>query len=177
MKTPKIELKNVKYHEGMEGTGVNLDIYINNKKCLHLIDEGNGGCYNYYEHHGKDTMANEVIAFNIKLVDEHISNLKPRTFKIGDNVHTLEVTRDVFFEEILEKHEEMKRQKKIDKLCKTSIVFGNKNAYGYINFNMPLENVPKFKLNKHLSEIKEKYCTSGEMKILNKNLTILGIVL
>lgn len=173
MEKPKFELKSIRYHEGMEGTGVNADIFINGKKCLHVRDNGDGGDYQHIEYKNKDTIKNNTIIFNIKLMDDYIESLKP---KLINNTLQLKYDRDMLIDDLLNEHEENKTQKKIDKLCKTSIVFGNKHAYGYANFKKPLSDVNKGLLKQRVHEIKNKYCSSGEMKILNKNLTMLGII-
>jgi len=177
MRKPKFQLKNVKYHQGMEGQGVNADIFINGKKCLHVRDDGNGGCFDYRSERNIDTGINDTIQFNIKLMDDYIDSVAPKEYKFSDNVRYLKYDRDMLFDDLLNEHEESKTEKKINKLCNTAIVFGNKHAYGYLDFKKPLNIVPKNLLTKHVEEIKEKYCTSGEMKILNKNLTMFGITL
>jgi len=176
MKKLKIQFKNIKYFEGMEGTGVNADIHINGVKCLFMRDSGDGGETDFDIYKGKDTIQNETIVFNLKLADEYIDQLTPHSYNIGNGEkHYLKYDRSLYFNEMLEVHEEEKQQKKIDKLCKTSIVFGNKHAYGYVNFKRPLENVDVNILKLRAQELRNKYCTTGEMSILNKNLTILGV--
>jgi uncharacterized Fe-S cluster protein YjdI len=177
MKKPRIRLTNIKYHEGREGTGVNMDIHINGVKCLHMIDAADGGCFRYYNLYDEDTVKNETINFNVKLLDEYIESLPLYELELSGRKHNMKHDRDSFFNMLLEEHEQKKQEQKITKLCKTSIVVGNKDMYAYVNFKRPLSQIDKAILIKHALELHSKYCTKGEMKILNKNLTSLGVVI
>ena len=73
MKKPNVQLKNVKTFRGMEGIGINADLYINGVKCLFVIDDANGGGMTYEENiRHKDP---ELVKANIKLMDNYIATL------------------------------------------------------------------------------------------------------
>jgi hypothetical protein len=45
----KYSVKNLRTFRGMEGTGVNSTLYMNNKKLTNVDDEGNGGCLRFHD--------------------------------------------------------------------------------------------------------------------------------
>lgn len=44
---PGWTIKGLKFFRGMEGDGFNATLYKDGKKVVFVIDEGNGGCFNY----------------------------------------------------------------------------------------------------------------------------------
>ena len=66
----KTELKNLKFFRGMEGQGFNADLWINGVKCIFIIDEGNGGCFNYQPYTYNNPKA-DVVKANIELLEKH----------------------------------------------------------------------------------------------------------
>jgi hypothetical protein len=170
MKKPNVQLKNIKTFRGMEGYGLNADLYINGIKCIFVIDEGNGGEF-LYEENILNKNPKEV-ADNIQILDDYIASLPPEKY------HEMEikVNRDIFINNLLVEMEEAKAKKKLQKLFNTAIVFGkpNGNQYQYLNFKQPLSKYPSLQIAVKVKEIQKKYCTDGVL-ILNDNLQQFGI--
>jgi transcription initiation factor IIF auxiliary subunit len=109
MKTPKVELKKVKTFRGTDGYGLNADIHINGVKCLLVIDEANGGCFNYqniYDEKNK-TKALE----NIALLKEYIKNQPKKVYPWGSVAYDM----DMLVDDILAEQEEKKLKKMLEK--------------------------------------------------------------
>ncbi len=175
MKEPKIEFKNVKTFRGMEGYGINADIFINGVKCLFMMDDANGGEYRYDVIRGKNP---EEVQANIKQVDDYIASLPPEKPE-GMNM-TIKVDRDIYFNNKLVEFEEQKAKekaaKKMEKLFDTAVVFGvpDGKSYQYLNFKRSLSDVPLIDLQKAVTSISQKYCKDGVV-IFNTNLKWMGI--
>ena len=185
MKEPKVELKNVKTFRGMEGYGLNADIWINGVKCMFVMDEANGGEFDYEELvHGVKN-AGEVKAL-IQELRDYIDNLPKEPMIIGGKPYTNEKGEvmlykqdmDSYINNILLKQDKEKAQKKMRKQFNTAIVFGVPDAasYQYLNFKRPLSEVNSLILQGKYNEIKSKYCKNGVV-VFNDNLTALGVKL
>jgi len=174
MKKPNVQLKNVKTFRGMEGIGINADLYINGVKCLFVIDDANGGGMTYEENiRHKDP---ELVKANIKLMDNYIATLPEQKSIYGDKTFSVKVDRDIFINNILVEMENKKNQKKMEKLMQTCILIGipNGDRYSYFNFKRPLSTIPRTTLQTQVTLIKMKNCKNG-IEILNTNLQALGI--
>lgn len=171
MNKPKVELKNVKTFRGMEGFGLNADIYINGVKCLLVIDEGCGGEFLYYEN--IEHKNPELVKANIELLDNYIATLPAKTY----GSMTIEIDRDIFIDNILAEQENEKNRKKMVKLMETAILIGvpNTDRYSYFRQKLPLAKFPKSTLQSFINSIKDKHCKDGVV-ILNTNLQKLGII-
>jgi hypothetical protein len=168
MNVPQVELKKVKLFRGMEGYGLNADVWINGVKCLLAIDEGNGGEMDF------ERYANtEVVKANVKLLEDHIKTLP----KDKDG---FKVDMGSFIDNVLVKQEEAKvkakNEKRMERLYNTAIVIGVPNAdrYQFINYKRPLSEVPTMLLQRKVNEVQLTYCKKG-VKILNTNFDELGI--
>lgn len=87
MKEIKCELKNVKFHQGHEGYGVNADLWINNVKCVHVLDDGNGGCLHIdVLGYGAKPQVITDIKTNVQHLKDYIDSLpeKPLGFNFKD---------------------------------------------------------------------------------------------
>jgi hypothetical protein len=178
MKEPKCEVKNVKFHQGHEGAGVNADLWINGVNCGHLLDDGNGGCLDFQFNHDAKSKA------NIKLLEDYIDSIpeKPLDFGHGvikdeqGNVRMDKMDLEEYVNELLYAYERQKTQKKMQKQMEFAILFGVPKADSYvmIKFNRPLSAMLTFQLQQKVNEIKKKECTDGKV-ILNTNLEALGI--
>ena len=174
MKKPKIELKNIKTFRGMEGFGLNADIFINGVKCIFVMDAGDGGEIRYEENiYGKDS---EKVALNIKLLDDYIASLPAKTSTFGDKTLTIPYDRDILVDELFNEIEKQKGNKKMQKLFNTGIVFGipDANSYKYMDFKHPLSKIAKGTIQVYVDKIKLQHCKNG-VAILNTNLKELGI--
>ena len=164
MTEPKVVLKNVHFgysREWGEGGRFDADVWINGVKCMKVIDEGNGGCYDYgYE-------CTPQAKANIKLLEDYLK-ATPK-YNYGEGI-------DMFMADVLNVQEKAKEYKKMEKLFNTAIVFGvpNTGRYVYLNYKRSLSEVPTMILQKKLDEVCQKYCKDG-VKILNTNLDELGI--
>lgn len=185
MKKFKLVLKNVKFHQGREGHGVNADVWINGIKCLHVYDDGNGGCLDI------DILSlNNINSERIKLLVAELSAYvnsipeKPMEFN-GENlkddngkVRMSKTSLEDFINERLYEYEKQQEAKKMGKLMQTTFFFGVPNAtsYSYIKYKRKLSEIPKDYLQKSLDKIVKDNCI-GEVKIFNTNLKELGLII
>lgn len=181
MKEPKCEIKNVKFHEGHEWTGVNADLWINGVNCGHVHDDGNGGCLDFHPNHDAKSKA------NVQLLNDYIDSLpeKPLNFGHGDikdeqgNVRMDKTTLEDYINELLYAYERAKTKKKMEKQMVNAILFGvpNGDSYRMIQYKVPLSVLAvshKPFLIKKVMEIQVNECKNGVV-ILNTNLQTLGI--
>jgi hypothetical protein len=187
MKTPNVELKGIKTFRGNEGYGFNATIYVNGVKCMFVIDDANGGCYNYESFIYKNSNA-DLVKENIKLLNEYIKTLpeQPMVFdgkpyKKDGKIVMLKPDMDSFIDEILNKElikkEKEKLLKKMLKLQNTSIIYGipNSEQFSYIQWNKPLKDLPIQILQNKITDIVNKFCKNG-IVILNTNLNELNLI-
>jgi hypothetical protein len=181
MKEPKCEVKNVKFHDGHEGAGVNADLWINGVNCGHIRDDGNGGCLDFEFNHDAKSKA------NVQLLNDYIDSLpeKPLNFGHGDikdeqgNVRMDKTDLEDYVNELLYAYERAKTKKKMEKQMVNSILFGipNGDSYRMIQYKVPLSVLAvshKPFLIKKVMEIQVNECKNGVV-ILNTNLQTLGI--
>jgi len=166
----KIELKNVRTFEGVDGTGFNADIYINNIKCLHVHDDAWGSEYTYYDYGYKNKDVNKINHL-IDEFDAYIASLP----KIKVSSTEMPMNRDLFVYELFSDYQFYKRVKKFQK---NSIIIGKPKSTTLlkITFKMPLNKIPILILQQEVNKCLREECTDGK-KILNTNLTKLGIKL
>jgi len=185
MKKPKVVLKNVKFHEGHEGQGINADVWINGVKCIHILDDGNGGCLDIdvLSYGAKDP---DKIKNLVKDLNEYVDSLpeKPLDFGHGaikdkeGNVRMFKTSLEDYLNELTYEFERQKERKKMEKRMQTAFVIGIPNAdrYTYFNYKRPLSSMPKEYLQGRLDAIVKKHCTDGKI-ILNTNLQALGLTI
>lgn len=173
MNEPKISFKNVKTFRGMDGYGINADVYINGVKCMFIYDSGDGGEMNFDENiHGKNP---KQVVDNIKLLKDYIEQLPKKEWKFEGETKFLKVTMEDYFNDKLVEMEEEKNklafQKKMVKLFETAIVIGvpNSGKYQYLNYKRQLNTLPVMYLKNQIENVRKKYCTDG-VEILNTNL-------
>jgi hypothetical protein len=173
MKEPKVTFKNLKTFEGMEGIGINADVYINGVKCLFIKDGGDGGEMDFDEYiHGKNP---ELVVENIKLLNDYVDQLPKEKWELGDTVKYFKVKLDDYLnkkiDEILNAKEIAKLEKKMNKLFLTAIVFGvpNTGKISYLDYKRDLSTFPEIWLKQQIANVQKKYCI-GEVQILNTNL-------
>ena len=183
MKEPKVEIKNVKFHEGHEGYGVNADVFINGVKVYHILDDGNGGCLDFtlLAFNSKNP---ELVKALAKELNDYVDSLpeKPMNFGHGDikdeqgNVRMFKTTLEDYVNELLYAYERQKAEKKKQKQMENAILFGVPNGETYVRliFNKPLSAIPTLQLQQKVNEIRKKECVNG-VQILNTNLTALGV--
>lgn len=100
------EVKGVKSFIGLEGYGFNATLYRDGKKVAFVIDDANGGCYNF------DFVSNEA---------ENEFNAYIKTLpEIEFQGSKLTVDSDIFVGELVEQYE---TGKKLKSWCKTKTVF------------------------------------------------------
>ena len=122
----KIQLKNVKINDSFSEETIcfKADVFVNGKKIAYAENEGRGGCTFISAYPEKRTELAEV--------EKYCKSLPKRVYDFGEFDNDLEsVVDDLLNEKIKEKE-----QKKIDKLCLTSIVYGVPGgiSYSYIGF-------------------------------------------
>jgi hypothetical protein len=182
MKEPKVELKSLKFHQGHEWDGFKADVFINGVKCMHVKDDGNGGCLDF-DILAIDSKNPELINALVKELDDYIETIPEKTLNFGHgdikdengNVRLFKVTLEDYINELVTNIEREKTQKKLVKLMETAIVIGipNGNSYRYRKFNVPLSKIPFISLQSYVDKTK-KSLKDGEV-IFNTNLEALGI--
>jgi hypothetical protein len=187
MKEPKIEFKKVKTFIGMEGEGMNADVYINGVKCFFMRDGGDGGMIDFDKYSYRDKPNAEVEA-NVQLVDAWIAQIPdeiyPLTHPTPDGRMQLVIKADyeLYFaekyNEFLKAKDALKFEKKKMAMYKTAIVLGDPatpDKYSFLNLKKELNQFPKAWLQQAVDNAKAKYC-KGNVQILNKNhISSLGI--
>ncbi len=170
----RVELKNIKTFRGMEGYGVNANVYINGVKCMFIYDSGDGGMMNFEHNVTKNQAMNDRVKSCIEALEAHIKTL-PAVNRTGSG-KLYPVTLEDFINDLLVEQEKQKVIKKMEKRMQTAILIGVPNAdrYSYFDFKRPLSTIPKTTLQVQVNLIKAKNC-SGGIQILNTNLEALGI--
>ena len=172
----KIQIKNIKFFEGHDGmTGLNADIYIKGIKCLHVYDDAWGGMFTYtsYANGSKNP---EKVKSLIKDFEEYLKTLPKQEINIGGKKTMIPVDMDMFVNDLVNKQEEEKAKRKMERYMKQSIVFGKPNASSYqvLKFKRALADIPQAILQQQVNKVKHEYCTKGVV-ILNTNLKELNI--
>ncbi len=189
----RVTLKNIKFHQGMEGTGLNADIYIDSKKVAHVLDEAYGGCFNYQLHGGLDEKESGSYEDSperkrhkklFKEFEDYIETLPRRPLNIKDKdgkEMTYKPDMDTVIDDIINELENKKMEKKMKKNMEKAIVFGKRNGKGYrmIGYKKPLLQIVRNPLGlvaveDLIKKIKNEKLKEGE-EILNDNLEELGI--
>ena len=169
MNKPNVQLKKAKTFVGTDGYGLNAEVWINGIYCMFLIDEGNGGCFDYERQVYNNPKA-EQVKVNIKLLEDYIKTLPEKDY----GTFKAKVDMDTYLNDIWVAQEEEKLKKKnerrMSKLYQTAIVIGKPNdtKYRYMNFKQPLSNVSQTKLVFYVSKLINEECHDG-VKILNTN--------
>ena len=122
----KIQLKNVKINDSFSEETIcfKADVFVNGKKIAYAENDGRGGCTFINAYPDKRSELAEV--------EKYCKSLPKRVYEFGEFDNDLEsVVDDLLNEKVKEKE-----QKKIDKLCLTSIVYGVPGgiSYSYIGF-------------------------------------------
>jgi len=175
MKKPNVQLKKTKTFRGTDGYGLNAEVWINGIFCMFLIDEANGGCFDYEHQIYNNPKADQVKA-NIKLLEDYIKTLPEKdygTFKAKVNMDTY--LNDIYVAQEEDKVRK-KNEKRMSKLFQTALVIGkpNEDKFRFINFKRPLYEVPSLILQSNLAKLRVECTKTGE-QILNTNLEELGI--
>ena len=166
----KIELKKISFNERMsEETNCFIaDLYINGKKVGYVKNDGHGGCTDYRGNSKEDN----VLIREAEAYCKTLPKVKYGEHEFGQDLESVVNT-------LLEDHLKAKERKKMEKYMLTGILFGipNSGSYSRIDYKHSLSALAKVNhlaLQARVNQIKERYCTKGEV-ILNTNLTELGI--
>ena len=122
----KIQLKNVKINDSFSEETIcfKADVFVNGKKTALAENDGRGGCTFIHAYPEKKSELVEL--------EKYCKSLPKRVYDFGEFENNLEsVIEDLLNEKMAEKE-----QKKIDKLCLTSIVYGIPGgiSYNFIGF-------------------------------------------
>jgi hypothetical protein len=186
MEKPNVVLKKVKHFQGLDGYGLNAEVYINGVYCTFVIDEGNGGCLDYQHNFrlGSDNH-NAMIKERIKLLEDYIATLPDIVSSLGgDEPFTYKQDLDSYINQLVDDMENAKEKAKFEKkkvkLFETAIVFGipDSDKYQFMKFKNPINDYQtaeaKSYLQAKVKSIALTYCKNG-IEILNTNLKPLGI--
>jgi len=176
----KIELKNIKYNASLseETSAFTADVYINNIRAAYVQNRGDGG-------------ANTIFPFKddgwkiLKDAEAYCKTLPTFTIPTSNGVPgpNVEMGLDLFIDralnDYLQKRDQLKFQKQIDKAMVSAIVVGVPNdQYRRLRFKMPLSellkepdgNGKRIILYTLQNDLKE-YLDKGEL-ILNTNIPV-----
>lgn len=87
-----LQLKGLKYFQGMEGTGFNANLYLNNKKVAFCMDEGCGGEMSIQWLDFKDTSSRESA---YKIANEYYEKYPKSLFYTSDEGKLVEVIEEL----------------------------------------------------------------------------------
>lgn len=169
----KIELKNIRTHQGRQGYGLNADILVDGKKVVHVLDSGNGGCFDYTLC-GQSTDAYLANGKVLKQLEEYA-----KTIMINETFEHLDALVNKL---VLETEYERTNLKFIAKKQKSAILVGNpanlksgKFECGIFSYGkVQLSLFPKQQLQGMVDKAKLKL--KPKQVILNTNLKELGII-
>jgi hypothetical protein len=162
----KIELKNVKFSETFseETNCFKATIYCDGKKVGYCENEGHGGCTSYY---GIEKYNSE----DIQKMEEYCKSLPPIVYDTFTFDSTLETVIDKLFEDWLNR----KENKKLEKQMEKGILIGTKYEYQILSFkkgNKKINLSEMFNDERgvnHLQELITKLKSEGKI-ILNTNI-------
>lgn len=179
MLEPLIEFKKVKTFQGMEGEGMNADIYINGVKCFFMRDAGDGGMIDFDKYSYRDK-PNVAVESNVQLVDQWIAIIPDDVTPLindpyGRKELRIKMDYELYFSEkynqFMKAKDTLKFEKKKMELYKTCVVFGDPDKpqqYSFLNMKKPLNQFPLAWLQLQVDNAKAKYI-KGNVQFLNKN--------
>lgn len=131
----KLEIRNVKFFQGTEGYGFNATLYVNGIKTAFVIDDANGGCYNY-QVFDKDAFAT---------FSKYVKTLPPMSYDIiaGMEGETYPQDEDTVMNRLVEDWE---LNTKIKRLCKKKTVYSKKGETDIYSINVEYSTTVKQKL-------------------------------
>ena len=185
MLEPLIEFKKIKTFQGMEGEGMNGDVYVNGVKCFFMRNSGDGGCTDI-DRYDNRMQPSIVIESNVQLVNAFIATIPDEVIKLqyqtpdGRNEliikADLESYLDGKYNDYLTAKDIKKFEAKKIKLMETAFLVGvpNANTYNSFSIKKPLSTMPVPWLQMQYNAIKKKHC-KGSVQFLNTNLQALGI--
>ena len=182
MNKPKVVLKNLKTFMGMEGQGFNVDVWINGVKSIFVIDDANGGCFNYQPYSYNNPKADQV-KVNVQLLEDYIKSLPEyplmidgKPYERDGEVVMIKPDMDTFIDDCINALQKEKEGKKMTRLMQTSFIFGvpDANEYQYVQYRRKLAEINRVALQKELDKMRAKYC-KGNVQLLNTNISELGL--
>lgn len=172
----KIELKNVKINLAFSEETVmfKADVYVNGVKTAYANNDGHGGSTFYSAYDGsKRALLKEAEDFCQTLPSE-FSKLGDKSYEIKmDLEHFIDITID----DLVNKKEEEKLKKKLEKKYINCLIFGKPNTDRYmeVKYKVPFTSFPKEVLQKQVDKYKLEL-KAGE-KFFNTNFEALGIII
>jgi hypothetical protein len=143
----KIELKSIKVNLAFseETTMFKADIFVNGVKAGYANNDGRGGCTNYQPYENKRDLLNQADAY-LKTLPSTPHDCGLRIIEIDSN---LENFIDNEIDKYVNKKEQDKFNKKLEKDCLTNIAFGPSDRtsyriFGYGKSFTDLEKYPNY---------------------------------
>lgn len=138
MKAPIITVKKVSTFQGHDGIGVNADVYIDGVEVGHFYDEARGGEPEFSRTvHMDDKKKDALVKSLLKGLDAYAKSLKPvdlnadRSF--GNKPLMVQPTAESLMDDVInaeiQKKEDAKFAKRLEKQSITSILYGTKDRY------------------------------------------------
>lgn len=105
MEKPNVDLKEILFFRGRQGFGLNAEVWIDGIYCMFVIDEANGGCFNYqYQFKIGADNYNKMIKEKIKSLQDYVDALPDvvsEEFKI-----TYKISMDDYINQLVEETEQ-----------------------------------------------------------------------
>jgi hypothetical protein len=121
----KITLKNLKVNLtfSQETTMFQADVYVDGVKTAYAQNDGHGGCTGYHAYEGKRDL--------LKKAEEFAASLPSKTYSTLTLKSNLEMVIDDLVDAHVREKENLKFNRKIEKLTKNHIVWGIPNGDSY----------------------------------------------
>lgn len=140
----KVVLKNIKVSEKLseETTCFSADVFVNGKKVAYARNSGRGGCTDYNSYENKREVLRDLEQYLSIQPNIVYSSPNEKSFEMESNLENL---IDFLLDEHLQKKEDARMKKVIEKACLKSIVFGipNSGKYRQIGYNVAFEILAK----------------------------------
>ena len=152
----KIELKKIAFYERMseETNAFTCDVYVNGIKTGYAKNDGQGGSTYIHSYEGKSLLLHEA--------ESYAEAQPPIQVTFANHTHPIKVTLDLLIDKMVEEHVKAKLnknfEKKIQKACEVSIVWGVPNSGSF--HAIPFQGKPK------LSEISKTMQGQAAIKTL-----------
>lgn len=173
MNKPSIELKKVKTFRGMEGYGLNAEVYVNGIKACFVIDEGNGGEMRFDQVYDRASM--ELLEKYAKSIPQTPLEVNGKPYMRDGKVVMMDTTVAELIDDAFDEIQKKKEEAKLVKKFANHLVWGVPGAaqYAQVKYNVPLAAIPAAQLQAAVDKWKATF--KKDERFFNTNLKTLGI--
>jgi hypothetical protein len=147
MDAPKITVKKVQSFRGRKGIGASADVYLDGVHVGYFLDEANGGEFDFTRVvHMDDKKKDALVKSLIKQLEDYAASLHPVDInadkKFGNKPLMIQPTAVSMMDDVinaeLQKKEDAKFAKRMEKQSMKGILYGTKNKYSVWAWKIPL---------------------------------------